>query len=92
MVDHPDPSTWWKHRRRLAYASFLALVALAVVAWRMPPEQLAAAEALLISLAWVWGLVIGAYVGAAAMEDVARVHSGAKARNGKRSYSDNRWE
>ena len=86
---HPDPTTWWKHRRRLAYASFVSLIGLAVVAWLMPSEQLAAAESLLISLAWVWGLVIGAYVGAAAMEDVARVRSGQ--RQARRSYSD-RWE
>ena len=88
---HPDPGTWWKHRRRLAYSSFVALVGLAVVAWLMPVEQLNAATALLTSLAWVFGLIIGAYVGAAAMEDVARVRTGQQPH--RRSWrEDDRWD
>jgi hypothetical protein len=85
---HPDPGTLWKNRRRLAYMSFIALVGLGIVAWKMPPEQLEAASTLLVTLAWVWGLIIGAYVGAATMEDIAKIRTGQP--QSRRSYS--RWD
>jgi hypothetical protein len=84
---HPDPVDLWRNRRRLAYLSFAGLVGLAVMAWMLPPEQLQAAESLLIALAWMCGLIIGAYVGAATMSDIAEIRTG---RQQRRTY--NRWD
>ena len=70
---HPDPLDWWKHRRRLAYASMFGLFALVGAAWFMPAEQIMAATAILTAVAWMFGLVIGGYIGTAMAEDIVKL-------------------
>lgn len=75
-MSHPDPQTWWKHRRRLAYASMAGLFALIGAAWLMPPEQMVAATAILTAVAWMFGLVLGGYIGTAVAEDIVKLKGG----------------
>lgn len=72
-MNPPDTRLWWTNRRRLAYLSMLGLFALIVAAAVMPPEQVTAASPVLTALGWMFGLVLGAYVGAATVEDVTKL-------------------
>ena len=88
---HPDPSAWWKHRRRLAYASFGVLVGIGVAALVIPVDRLDAATPLLSTLAAVFGSVILVYVGAATYAGVARFK--AEQPQQRRSWGgDDRWD
>lgn len=73
MLAPPDTTKWWTNRRRLAYLSMLGLFVLIAVTWAMPPEQINAATAILTAVAWMFGLVLGTYVGAATVEDITKI-------------------
>lgn len=67
MTDqHPDPSRYWRHRRRLAYAAMVCLAVimaatlLGVVREPMVP--------LLEGLAWVFAVIVIGYYGNNAIE------------------------
>lgn len=65
----PDTATHWRHRRRLAYWSMTALSLMALLALLgKTPDS---ASALLETIAWVFGFVIGAYYGNNAAEAFA---------------------
>jgi len=72
-LEAPDTRLWWTNRRRLAYLSMLGLFALIAATGLMPPEQIAAASPVLTALSWMFGLVLGAYVGAATIEDITKL-------------------
>lgn len=65
MTDqHPDPSRYWKHRRRLAYTAMAALLvtlAVALFGTVRAPE-------LVEGLAWVFGIIVIGYYGNNAIE------------------------
>lgn len=65
MTDqHPDPSRYWKHRRRLAYTAMCALLvtlAVALFGTVRAPE-------LVGGLAWVFGIIVIGYYGNNAIE------------------------
>ncbi len=65
MTDqHPDPSRYWKHRRRLAYTAMCALLvtlAVALFGTVRAPE-------LVEGLAWVFGIIVIGYYGNNAIE------------------------
>ena len=69
----PDTGKWWRHRRRHSYLSLLGLFAMLVSGVFAPADQLVAAMPLLQTLAWVFGAVILTYVGAATLEDIAKL-------------------
>lgn len=60
-MQHPDPDTHWKHRRRMAYTSLAALLllSLATALGTVPPELTELAQ----TLSWCWAVIIGAYYG-----------------------------
>lgn len=72
-MNPPDTTKWWTNRRRLAYLAMLGLFALIVATAVMPPEQVTAASPVLTALGWMFGLVLGAYVGAATIEDITKL-------------------
>lgn len=76
VTQAPDAKTWWKNRRRLAYLSMLGLFVLIAASWAMPPDQLTAATAILTAVAWMFGLVLGGYIGTAVAEDIAKIRGG----------------
>lgn len=69
----PDTKTWWTNRRRLAYLAMAGLFALVLAVALMPPEQITAASPVLTAVGWMFGLVLGAYVGAATWEDTMKL-------------------
>lgn len=61
---HPDPSRYWRHRRRLAYTamgSLLTTLAVALFGNVRAPE-------LVEGLAWVFGIIVIGYYGNNAIE------------------------
>jgi len=72
-LEAPDTRIWWTNRRRLAYLSMLGLFALIVATAVLPPEQITAASPVLTAVGWMFGLVLGAYVGAATVEDITKL-------------------
>lgn len=68
-LNHPAPTTWWKHRRRLAYWAMAALSAMALAA--MMGAIKTETIPLLETLAWVFGVVIVSYFGGNAAETFA---------------------
>jgi hypothetical protein len=75
-AEHPDPGIWWKHRRRLAYISMLGLFAEVALVYNMEPSHIAAASSLMIAVAWMFGAILGAYIGSATFEDVVKIKMG----------------
>lgn len=69
-MDHPNPNSYWKHRRRLAYMAFLVLTVMAATALfgEIRDEQ----TELVAGLAWVFGFVVIAYYGNNAAEAFAK--------------------
>lgn len=61
---HPDPSRYWKHRRRLAYtamAALLVMLGVSLFGTVRAPE-------LVQGLAWVFGMIVIGYYGNNAIE------------------------
>ena len=78
---HPNPTDYWRHRRRLAYASLTLATAETCALIVIARENTAALDALGAVIAWsygVWGSTIAAYVGTAAWVDIR--HKQQKAR------------
>jgi hypothetical protein len=69
----PDTAKWWTNRRRHAYLAMFGLYGLGVSSVAATPEQLSAASPLMIALAWIFGVIILTYVGAATIEDVVKL-------------------
>lgn len=70
MTNHPDPSTHWKHRRRLAYWAMWALTAMLIAALtgRVNPAVIP----LLEGLAWVFAIIVLGYYGNNAIESFSK--------------------
>lgn len=68
--EHPNPLDHWRHRRRLAYASFLMLVliTLGVFLDRIPATLQPVMEALI----WVYAFLIIGYYGNNALDAWAK--------------------
>lgn len=61
----------WKHRRRLAYLSFLALiVTVGLVFFAIPKEKLEVLSNVITWIFFTFGGIIGAYVGFSTIEKV----------------------
>lgn len=72
MIDkHPDPSTYWFHRRRLAYVAMTALVTTlgAALAGFVNPAVMPLIE----GLSWVFAVIVLGYYGNNAIEAFAKV-------------------
>lgn len=69
----PDTTKWWTNRRRHSYLAMLGLFALGAAGVTASPEQLSAAMPLMLALTWIFGGIIGMYVGAATIEDVVKL-------------------
>lgn len=65
---HPDPSVYWKHRRRLAYTAMAALLVTLAAALFIPLRD--SAIPLLEGLAWVFGVIVVTYYGGNAIESL----------------------
>lgn len=69
----PDTTLWWKNRRRHAYMAMFGLYGLGITAVTASPEQLQAASPLLVAMAWIFGIIIIGYAGAATAEDIIKL-------------------
>lgn len=72
-LNPPDTSKWWTNRRRHSYLAMFGLYGLGITAVLATPEQMMASSPLLIALAWIFGLIILTYVGAATVEDIVKL-------------------
>lgn len=71
MAEHPNPGTWWKHRRRFAYMSFIVLCLIASGALM---QELKAPNAdVLAGICYMLGLIIMTYIGAATVSDIGNI-------------------
>lgn len=69
-TDHPNPSRWWKHRRRLAYMSMFGLfvIVTAMLAGSIREAMVPLAE----TLSYVFAFNIFNYYGGNAWETLVR--------------------
>lgn len=67
LNEHPDPETRWKHRRRMAWAALLGLVAYIPLVAFTGSEQL-------VTVAWpvmsTLGAIVGGYTGFSTWESI----------------------
>lgn len=67
--EHPDPFTWWKHIRQLAYTSMGALLAIGIAAV-VDPERVSESSDVLQTLTWAFAAIIGSYVGGSVWDHI----------------------
>ncbi len=67
---HPDPETWWKHLRRLAYAAMLGLFAVLALLFLAPDDQVTAAVPVLQSLVWAFAAIVASYIGGSVWDHI----------------------
>lgn len=67
MTEHPDPTRYWKHRRRMAYWSMTAITLSLIVGlfWEVKNPDLVE------GICWVFGIVVLSYYGGNAAEALA---------------------
>lgn len=75
MTDqHPDPTTLWKHRRRLVYMSWFLFAGILTASFALP-DSAATVEGLLQTGLWVLGLHVVSYYGTAVVEAVVALRT-----------------
>lgn len=70
-TEHPNPNQWWFHRRLMAYACLVAILAcLACAVVGVVPEPMIP---LVQGLCWILGFIVAAYYTNNALEAFAKV-------------------
>ena len=67
---HPEPETWWKHLRRLAYAAMVGLFAVLGLLFAAPGGQVEAAAPVLQSLVWAFAAIAASYIGGSVWDHI----------------------
>lgn len=75
IIKHPDPNTYWKHRRRLCYIAFFVAIIQTVLLVFLAMHNPDAIVALGSVIGWSYGLytaIVLAYYGNTAVEEYAK--------------------
>lgn len=67
---HPNPEIRWKHRRKMAYTALICfIIEVFLVLFIVPTDRLKVLEEIITWSFFIWGSIVGAYVGFATLDD-----------------------